>query len=286
MECTQEQKDCISRTTALLKLVPPKRPRHCEHVKTNGEFCGSPSMRGRNYCYFHLTHIGRRLRAERRHARVQANSLENAVVPLELPPFEDANSIQIALMQVVDALLHNRIDAKHARLVLYALQTASCNLARGADFEHGSEATVAGSYDDFEDDFELGEDVPELKTDAAEEAQKDEQHAETMKMEQIAEICARIEARKEEAGQKGEMTTEEDGSESFHCDPVDGLLCSIWGPLRQAYDPGTSSEAQGRERDVASQRLELSPSIVGAPIVLQAAGRKRARAADGRKVAA
>ena len=48
---------------------------------------------------------------------------------LDLPPFEDANSIQIALMQVVDALLDNRIDSKRAGLVLYALQTASSNLA-------------------------------------------------------------------------------------------------------------------------------------------------------------
>ena len=36
--------------------------RHCEHVKANGHFCGSPAMRGRNYCFFHIIDIGRRLR--------------------------------------------------------------------------------------------------------------------------------------------------------------------------------------------------------------------------------
>jgi hypothetical protein len=46
----------------------------------------------------------------------------------DLPPLEDANSIQLALMQVTRLLLSGRIENKTAGLVLYALQTASMNL--------------------------------------------------------------------------------------------------------------------------------------------------------------
>ena len=43
---------------------------------------------------------------------------------------EDANSIQVALMQVMRLILSGQIDAKNAGLLLYALQTASTNLSR------------------------------------------------------------------------------------------------------------------------------------------------------------
>jgi hypothetical protein len=48
----------------------------------------------------------------------------------ELPLLEDANSIQLALMQVMRLILSGQIDGKTAGLLLYALQTASSNLAR------------------------------------------------------------------------------------------------------------------------------------------------------------
>jgi hypothetical protein len=41
---------------------------------------------------------------------------------------EDANSIQIALMQIMRLILSRQIDHKIASLLLYALQTASANL--------------------------------------------------------------------------------------------------------------------------------------------------------------
>jgi hypothetical protein len=46
---------------------------------------------------------------------------------LDLPPIEDTESIQLALMEVVHALAANTIDAKRAGLLLYALQVASAN---------------------------------------------------------------------------------------------------------------------------------------------------------------
>jgi hypothetical protein len=47
---------------------------------------------------------------------------------------EDANAVQVALMQVLQMLGSGRIDPKNAGLMLYGLQTASCNL-RHTKFE-------------------------------------------------------------------------------------------------------------------------------------------------------
>lgn len=38
------------------------RFRLCQHTKNNGELCGSPAMRRKNYCYFHLEVVRRRRR--------------------------------------------------------------------------------------------------------------------------------------------------------------------------------------------------------------------------------
>jgi len=251
LAAAQEYQEQVRRASSLLRIAPGRRTRQCKHVKANGEFCGSPALRGRSYCYFHLTHIGRRLRAARSQARTQTQAPENAVVPLDLPPFEDANSIQISLMQVVDALLYNRIDTKRAGLVLYALQTASSNLANGANFGCRSGAAVAARYDDFEEDYELGEEAPQLKTDEAAEVQLTEQQ----EKQAIVEACAKLEEARKEAGIKAGVESEDDGTQVFTCDPVVRFMCSIQGPLAGAAAP--AGEQPLDERGAPSQRLEL-----------------------------
>lgn len=126
--------------------------RHCEHVKTNGHFCGSPAMRGRNYCFFHIIDIGRRLRLQRYFDHgLQAPAIE-------LPLLEDAASIQLALMQVTEALLKGTLDRKTAGLVLYSLQTASSNLRNmQKEAEADADNAVCIRYDSFEQDYELDE---------------------------------------------------------------------------------------------------------------------------------
>src|SRR5205085_410060 len=88
--------------------------RLCQHVKTNGVQCKSPALRGHDWCYFHGA-INR--------PRRQSD-------PFVLPALEDANAIQLAVQEVIEALLGKRIDNKRAGLLLYALQIASANLKR------------------------------------------------------------------------------------------------------------------------------------------------------------
>src|SRR5438270_10926732 len=95
----------------------------CEHIKANGLRCGSPALRERRYCYFHF--CAHDLRRRRR---------QHPTAPFVLPLLEDANSIQMAIQQVAEAVLEERIDNKRAGLVLFALQIAACNL-KNTDFE-------------------------------------------------------------------------------------------------------------------------------------------------------
>jgi hypothetical protein len=100
-----------------------KRPPQCQHIKTNGLQCGSPALREHRFCYFHqrtrdLHHLRKR-RPEMR---------------LYVPLLEDANAVQIAIQQVAEAIVEERIDPKRAGLLLFAFQTAACNL-KNTDFE-------------------------------------------------------------------------------------------------------------------------------------------------------
>ena len=105
-----------------MSLYPHSIPR-CQHIKVNGTQCGSPALRRNRLCYFHKSWQQTRI-------VLGANRARRAPAVFDLPMLEDANSIQVALMQVMRLILSGQIDAKNAGLLLYALQTASTNLAR------------------------------------------------------------------------------------------------------------------------------------------------------------
>jgi hypothetical protein len=97
----------------------------CQHVKVNGTQCGSPALRRRRLCFFHV-------RCQEQRARIVGSQFGQA--RFEPPVLEDANSVQMALMQVMQLLGTGQMEHKTAALMLYALQTASCNL-RNTQFE-------------------------------------------------------------------------------------------------------------------------------------------------------
>ena len=103
-------------------LYPPSIAR-CQHVKVNGVQCGSPALKNRKLCHFHQ-------RWQQGRIQLNANQARRSRYSLDLPILEDANSIQVALMQGMRLLLTNQVDHKTAALLFYALQTASTNLSR------------------------------------------------------------------------------------------------------------------------------------------------------------
>lgn len=133
----------------------------CRHVLTSGNACNSPALAESNWCYFHsrlyqrqsqrlaARHTNRR--PDGRFAALPAPSDSTAIIEtidygpypvgagataisqnasLDLPPVEDTESIQLALIDVIQALAANQIDAKRAGLLRYGLQVASANAAK------------------------------------------------------------------------------------------------------------------------------------------------------------
>ena len=98
------------RPIAVENLKQAGKVLRCIFIKTNGVQCGSPALKNCAYCFAH----GRM--AMRHPSR------------LDMPILEDANSVQVAIMEVIRGLLDGDIDRKTGGLVLYGLQMASANL--------------------------------------------------------------------------------------------------------------------------------------------------------------
>jgi hypothetical protein len=90
----------------------------CQHIKVDGVQCGSPALRGERRCHFHD-----------RWNRVEANVKSGrALGHTGLPPLEDANSIQLALAEVMRLAIMGHVEYRVFALLLRALRIASANL--------------------------------------------------------------------------------------------------------------------------------------------------------------
>lgn len=97
----------------------PTSVRRCQHLKVNGTQCGSPALRDEKHCYYHMRWTPKGM------AAISHIQKEGAIM---LPTLEDANSIQVALADVIRMLRTQEVDHRTAALMLYALQTASVNV--------------------------------------------------------------------------------------------------------------------------------------------------------------
>ncbi len=91
----------------------------CRHIMPNGYKCKSAALRNSSYCYFHT--------AAHELAKPAARSEK---LPFKLPLLEDRSAIQLALIQILDALAAGNIENRKASLLLYGLQIASQNVER------------------------------------------------------------------------------------------------------------------------------------------------------------
>jgi hypothetical protein len=92
----------------------------CEQRKVNGDPCNSPALNGKRFCHYH-DKMG-----------PSPINIDNAeTIPsfhVYLPQLEDATSIQSAISEVCEMMLHRRIEPKEASALFYAMQVASSNL--------------------------------------------------------------------------------------------------------------------------------------------------------------
>jgi len=94
----------------------------CLHIKTNGTGCGSPALRGRDWCYFHANLHG----CHRAIRRLPSGSAPTHLC--NLPPLEDRESIQLSISAVFASLAAGQIDARQAHALFYGLQLAAANV--------------------------------------------------------------------------------------------------------------------------------------------------------------
>jgi hypothetical protein len=153
--------------------------RLCNHLKANGVWCASPALRGHMYCHFHH---------EWRETKPNLKSGAKTAA-FELPLLEDANAVQVAIQRVMQAILHDEIDNRKAGLLLYALQTAACNL-KNTRFEHSDlkdQARDEYADPEFQEDQNCTICAPR---DSAEDEQGEEIENESTPEAQSAEPCS------------------------------------------------------------------------------------------------
>jgi hypothetical protein len=158
---------------------------------------------------------------------------------------EDANSVQIALMQVLSLLGSGQIEHKEAGLMLYGLQTASMNL-KHTTFEAAEvtdvvidrdtvNATRIGGQQWFEEDFEtVEEDVIEQEDSAEQEDNEEQNNAEQNNIEQGSE---------EQHNEAGDEATDEDAAVSEPVMAATALHASVEAP-RASRTPISAAEAR------------------------------------------
>jgi len=93
----------------------------CTHIKVTGVRCGSPALRGEQFCYFHQRMM--------RGVQTPPNARLHPVALIE-----NEEAIQASLMEVINAIARNTIDLRRADLMLKALHIAVKN-SRSVHFE-------------------------------------------------------------------------------------------------------------------------------------------------------
>jgi len=119
----------------LHNLERADRAPRCPKIKTDWTQCGSPKMKDHIYCFAHYQMLD--ARAEK----------------LVLPPLEDANAIQTAVMLVQRALIDDEISEKKAGLLLYSLQIAAANVAK-TTFGQAADEDMVTEIEEEEDGLE------------------------------------------------------------------------------------------------------------------------------------
>ena len=87
----------------------------CNYIKPAGGKCGSPALKGKPHCYFH---VPERLRAARR---------PKSRYFVELPVPTSRGSLLAVLRKVFNDLATERIEPDLAGRLIYALQLAICD---------------------------------------------------------------------------------------------------------------------------------------------------------------
>lgn len=89
----------------------------CQHTHPNGNRCGSPALRGQQFCFYHHP------------ARPRPSSPARAArASFYVPPITDAEEFQLALSEVIRRVADGSLDLERANFLFTALQVAKASL--------------------------------------------------------------------------------------------------------------------------------------------------------------
>ncbi|MGD0929293.1 MAG: hypothetical protein ABR902_01455 [Candidatus Korobacteraceae bacterium] len=109
----------------------------CRHLKLGGGRCGSPAMRGQDYCYFHAG-AHRTIPAvdlwpdpkarclRQAHGRL-SDATQQKIPSLDYELSGEATAIQRGFMRLIQGITQGLLNARQAKLMLAALQRAAAN---------------------------------------------------------------------------------------------------------------------------------------------------------------
>jgi hypothetical protein len=230
--------------------------RECRHVMSTGRKCKSPAVNEQLFCYNHFI--------TRRHAK---DGLEVRNEPLILPSFEDVQGIQIALMQITNALGSGRITNKQAGLYLYALQIAS-TLADRADKQIPVKDPVRSlSSDDWGNIIAEEVTVCEpphdclkcTRRNTCEKFEDYEEEVEELEQQLADQQQEEEEQEEEENDEKEEKKEEDEGSE-------ESILKALHAQADPIQQPSCNRESLLVPQKRPAQRGPHSPPDAGCPI--------------------
>jgi hypothetical protein len=119
----------------------PRRRNLCRHIHTAGNRCGSPALRGENFCYYH-------------HCARPPMAITGRAGIFTMPRIDDPAAVQIALFEVLSRLSSGDIDYKRGAILLQGLGIASINLRRAVPAQPAAEAPPL--VEEIVTDFHLG----------------------------------------------------------------------------------------------------------------------------------
>jgi len=245
-------------------------PDRCQHIKVNGTQCGSPALRRNRFCFFH-----KRFQDER--INLSTDRRRRGAATFILPVLEDANSIQMAIMQIMRLILTGQIEHKTASLLLYALQTASTNL-RSTKFEPRMHQVILNPRDarDIPLDCNAWDDE-DFEEEDDEEEELDEVEAHVQKAMKQAAITARIEAKQRIKAREAAQKREHDHAalrkwSDEHPDQDEPYINEDGRIAHRPRKPPVSTSLQQARADVAEVIHQNLPEI--AKTVLDAARTK------------
>ena len=97
--------------------MPLQSAPRCTYIRVTGHACKSPALKGKNFCYLHERVI-----------RGVAMPIDSRIDPMFV--LEDRESIQYAIMEIMNSIANGTIEHKTASLLLRALNIAERNSRR------------------------------------------------------------------------------------------------------------------------------------------------------------